>query len=165
AGAPIDRIGTSDSAEFVLQERSSGAAPSGWGWADNGWGVAGPPVFFAASGSPTVRIQQRENGAIVHQIVFSAYPSPTTGPGPRLKDQTILPSTDGSPLPPPPSAGTRVLWPGTLPAAVLVGNWRPLDGQAAAGGVALMNPDAGQPKIAPALASPANYFDMTFNAS
>src|SRR5205085_1778493 len=31
------RIGSSSSAEFVLQQGSTGAAPAGWGWTDNGW--------------------------------------------------------------------------------------------------------------------------------
>ena len=34
----------------------------------------------------------------------------------------------------------------------------------ASGGAALRNPDAGQPKISPALAAPANYFERTFTA-
>jgi hypothetical protein len=83
-----------------------------------------------------------------------------------MNDATVLPSTDGTPVPPPSAAGTRVLWPGTLPPSAIVGNWHPIGDHSAAGvGVALENPDSGQPKIVRALAVPANYLDMTFDAA
>src|SRR5581483_1255855 len=51
SGAPVARIGTTTSAEVVLQDGPSGASPRSWGWADNGWGAPGAPLSFAASGS------------------------------------------------------------------------------------------------------------------
>ena len=65
------RIGTTSSAEIILQNGSGDSSVHSWGWADNGWGVAGAPVYFASSGTHTLRVQQREDGAIVDQIVLS----------------------------------------------------------------------------------------------
>jgi hypothetical protein len=45
------------------------------------------------------------------------------------------------------------------------GTWQPLNDAAAAAGSALWNVDAGQPKVAPALAAPANFFETTFTAA
>ena len=95
-GAPSMQIGTSGSAECLLQDGPSGAADHGWGWADNGWGVAGVNVFFATTGTHTVRVQQREDGAIIDQIVLSPNSFLTTPPGGRLDDATILPANSGS---------------------------------------------------------------------
>jgi hypothetical protein len=89
-GAPVMRIGTSSSAEVVLQDGPSGAAPQGWGWADNGWGAPGAAIYFAASGTHTLRIQQREDGPIVDQIVISPNTYLNTAPGARRNDTTII---------------------------------------------------------------------------
>src|SRR6185436_16622394 len=44
SGSPAMRIGTSNSAELVLQAGPGDAAVSGWGWSDNGWGAPGASV-------------------------------------------------------------------------------------------------------------------------
>ena len=90
-GAAIARIGTTSSFEPVLQDGPSGAAPVGWGWTDNGWGSLGVPIAFAAGGTHTIRIQQREDGAIIDQIVLSPDVYLTQAPGARRGDTTILP--------------------------------------------------------------------------
>jgi hypothetical protein len=164
-GTPVMRIGTTGSAEVVLQNGPSGAADHGWGWGDNGWGSLGPSIRFATSGAHTVRVQQREDGAFVDQIVLSPDTYVSTPPGPRQDDATILPNTDGTTPPPPPPTNTIVLWAEQVPAADVHGNWQPLADSTAAGGSALWNPDAGAAKVAPALASPANYFETTFTAN
>src|SRR5262249_45825016 len=72
-----------------------------------------------------------------------------------------------SPIPPPPppsSAGTIVLRPGTVAAGQLHGRWEILADATAAGGAAVWNRNLGDAKIAPALVSPANYFEMAVNA-
>src|SRR6185369_8643836 len=99
-GAETQRLGTSSSAEFVLQNGSSGPANHSWGWTDNGWGAPGVPIYFAATGTHTVRIQQREDGAIVDHLVLSPIKYATNPPGPRSNDTTILPET-GTSSPPP----------------------------------------------------------------
>ena len=165
SGAPVARIGTTTSAEVVLQDGPSGASPHSWGWADNGWGAPGAPLSFAASGSHVLRVQQREDGAIVDQIVLSADTFASSAPGPRQYDTTILPRTDGTPVPSPAATGTTVLWSSAIPSSSVFGTWTPIADATAAGGSALDNPNAGQWKISPALAAPANYFETTFTAT
>jgi phosphatidylserine/phosphatidylglycerophosphate/cardiolipin synthase-like enzyme len=165
-GSPMMRIGTTNSAEIVLEDGATQAQPHGWGWSENGWGSLGPHIYFANDGTHTIRIQQREDGAIVDQIVISPDTYLTSAPGGRTNDTTILTSTDGSTPPPPPgpSANTIVLWAAHVAPADVHGNWAALTDSTAADNVALQNPDAGAAKVAPALASPANYFETTFTA-
>ena len=49
-------------------------------------------------------------------------------------------------------------------AAVVAGTWQIVADPQAAGGARLWNPDAAVPKLTAALAAPANYFELTFNA-
>ena len=86
-------IGSTSSAEFVLQDGPGGAPASGWGWADCGWGAPGPSMYFETTGSHTLRIQQREDGPILDQIVLSPDTYRTAAPGPRAGDTKILPET------------------------------------------------------------------------
>ena len=97
SGAPTMRIGTSSSSEVILQNGASAPGGHGWGWADNGWDITPIPIYFAATGTHTVRVQQREDGAIVDQIVLSPNTYMTTPPGARLDDTTILPANNGTP--------------------------------------------------------------------
>ena len=94
AGAPIYRIGTTSAATFVLEE-CSGCAISGWGWNDNGYGagVLGPVVYFEKSGPQTLRVQGREDGIYIDQIVLSAAKYFTTAPGAPRNDTTVLSRT------------------------------------------------------------------------
>jgi hypothetical protein len=163
SGSPFGRIGTASSLELVLQDGSTGATPQGWGWTENGWGSLGPHVHFAASGTHTLRIQQREDGATVDQIVISPDAYLTKAPGARLNDTTILPDNDS--IATASSAGTIVLWPiDAVMTSSIRGDWQVLADSTAAGGGALWNPDRGAAKVAPALAAPASYFDLEFAA-
>ena len=170
-GSPHWRIGSTSSAEIVLQAGTNDTSVSGWGWSDDGWDAPGKPIYFAADGPQTVRVQQREDGAIVDEIVLSPDTYLNTAPGGRDNDATVLPANDGSgsppppPPPPPPPSPDVVLWTANVPAQAINGNWLQLSDATAAGGAALENPDGAQPKIAPALASPTNFFEMTFNAT
>jgi hypothetical protein len=94
-GTPMMRMATSGSAESVLQAGSTGLAPLGWGWSDNGWGSLGPPIYFNADGPQVLRVQQREDGVIVDQIVLSPATYILSPPGPRRSDITILSSNGG----------------------------------------------------------------------
>jgi len=171
-GSPTWRIDTTSSAEVILQDGSSDPSVTGWGWADNGWGVLGGNIYFAADGPQTVRVQQREDGAIVDEIVLSPDTYLSAPPGPGDNDTTVLPENDGSgsgsppPPPPPPSDPTIVLWTAHVPPSGIVGTaWQLLTDASAAGGSGLWNPDGAQPKISPALATPGSYVEMTFNAT
>src|SRR6185369_14774600 len=69
-GNPVWRSG-STSATVVSLEDCSGCGEHGWGWNDNGYATAGEGVMFAASGRHTIRIQQREDGVSIDQVVLS----------------------------------------------------------------------------------------------
>jgi hypothetical protein len=161
-GAAAFRIGTTAAAEFNL-ESCSGCGLSNWGWEDNGWGVgvAGPRIYFATTGQQTIRIQTREDGLSIDQVVLSGERYLTNPPGPTKNDTTILPKTAGT-QPPPPSADEVTLYAGE--ATTRVGNWTIVSDAAAAGGRRIHNPNAGAAKITTAAANPASYFEMTFNA-
>ena len=102
SGAAVSRIGTASS-ETINLEDCSGCGLSGWGWQDNGWGIGvmGPLVYFQATGTHTIRIQPREDGLSIDQIVLSASTYLNTAPGTLMNDSTILPKTGGS-VPPAP---------------------------------------------------------------
>ena len=97
SGTAIYRIGTTDAARVNLEE-CSGCGISGWGWQDNGWGagVLGPVVYFATTGTQTLRIQVSEDGLGIDQVVLSAVKYLNARPGASKNDTTILPSTSGS---------------------------------------------------------------------
>jgi hypothetical protein len=92
AGTPTYRIGTTASTLYLL-ESCSGCGLAGWGWEDNGWGtgVLGPVVYFATTGTQRIRIQNREDGLSIDQIVLSAQRYLNTAPGPAKSDATIVP--------------------------------------------------------------------------
>jgi acid phosphatase type 7 len=92
SSAAIYRIGTT-SATTLTVEDCNGCGVKGWGWQDNGYGtgVLGPPIYFAASGTHTLRIQTREDGLRIDQIVLSPSTYLSTAPGATRNDATILP--------------------------------------------------------------------------
>src|SRR6185503_6811140 len=105
--APTDRIGTTTTTEMNLEE-CSGCGLSGWGWQDNGWGgvgVLGPQVYFQTSGQHTIRVQVREDGISIDQIVLSPATYLSSPPGPAKNDTTILGKSGGGPGPAPTISG------------------------------------------------------------
>ncbi|HWP44633.1 MAG TPA: metallophosphoesterase family protein, partial [Blastocatellia bacterium] len=101
SGSPVFRIGTTSATEINLED-CFGCGLSGWGWQDNGWGVGvrGPHIYFQSSGTQTIRVQTREDGLSIDQIVLSSSDYLTGAPGSTKNDATILPKT-GSSVPPP----------------------------------------------------------------
>jgi hypothetical protein len=151
-GTPVNRIGTAQAATVVL-ENCSGCGVSGWGWQDNGYGrgVFGSLMYFTA-GSQRIRIQRREDGISIDQIVLSPALYLSKSPGSATNDTTILLSSA--------TTGTIVRYPAG--AATAHGNWRVVADATAAGRSRIEQPDAGAAKVAAPLASPANYFELTF---
>jgi hypothetical protein len=91
AGTPLFRINTSGGTQVNLEE-CSGCGLSEWGWQDNGAGedVLGPVIYFARSGAQRIRVQIREDGVSLDQIVLSPSAYLTTRPGAVTRDGTIL---------------------------------------------------------------------------
>jgi hypothetical protein len=91
SGVAYAQLGTTSSAELVLQRGPSGPSPRSWGWTDNGWETIGPNIYFANTGPKLLRIQQREDGAIIDQIVISPDRYLNTSPGQPRDDGLKLP--------------------------------------------------------------------------
>ena len=98
SGAPVYQIGTT-SALAVNLEECSGCGLSGWGWRDEAWGTRGaigtvtlrfPPDAQFNRMSHRMRIQTREDGVMIDQIVLSAVTYKRTRPGAVKNDATIL---------------------------------------------------------------------------
>jgi hypothetical protein len=96
-GTPVFRIATTAATMFNLEE-CTGCGLSAWGWNDNLFGGLGPLIYFASSGTQTIRVQLREDGLAIDQIVLSPVKYLNNAPGATKNDVTILPkSTGGSP--------------------------------------------------------------------
>ncbi len=93
-GNPENRIGTSSATTVVLED-CSGCGVHGWGWQDNGYGTAvlGPVVYFKTAGPQRMRVQIREDGIGIDQVVLSAVTYATRAPGATKDDATVLPAS------------------------------------------------------------------------
>ncbi len=91
SGAPIFRSG-STSALLVNLENCTGCGVSGWGWQDDAhWMGQSPIVRFPSTGTHTIRIQIREDGVQVDQIVLSPVAYLNSAPGAIVDDHTVVP--------------------------------------------------------------------------
>ena len=86
--------GTASGIEVNLEE-CSGCGISGWGWRDEAWGqrdaIGLLTLKFEKNGWQTLRIQTREDGVSIDQVVLSSEKYRTTRPGAAKNDTTILP--------------------------------------------------------------------------
>ncbi len=116
-GPPAFRIGTTSGVWLSLEE-ANGAGIAGWGWTDNGYGmnVFGQDLWFSTTGTQTVRLQPREDGIIIDQIVLSASRYLATPPGPSKNSTTILAAHNGSGAGSTPPLAPPVALCGTMPA-------------------------------------------------
>jgi hypothetical protein len=91
SGAPVSRIGTTASMWYSVEEYSN-AGIMNWGWQDNGYGknVPGPMLYFNRTGLQTIRIQQREDGISIDQIVISPSRYISMAPGQPKNDTVIV---------------------------------------------------------------------------
>ena len=156
-GNPVNRIGTTSATMFNLEE-CTGCGLSQWGWNDNLFGGLGPLVYFATSGPQTVRVQLREDGLSIDQVVLSPVTYLSNAPGWTKNDVVILSRNSGTVSGP----SNVVLW--SADASSIQGSWMRVGDSSAAGQIALQYPDFGGPKLTTALASPSHYFEMSFNA-
>jgi endonuclease/exonuclease/phosphatase family metal-dependent hydrolase len=166
SGAPVFRIGTTG-ATTVNIEDDMGRGLSGWGWQDNGWGagVMGTLVFFQSTGTQTIRVQNREDGLSIDQIVLSPTTYVSNSPG-ALKNDNVILGESGTPPPPPPppTSADIVIWASDVPGSGIAGNWFKTIISSAADQTALRYPDSGGAKAGNAQASPSSYFEVSFNA-
>jgi endonuclease/exonuclease/phosphatase family metal-dependent hydrolase len=155
-GNAVNRIGTTSAFLYNLEE-CTGCGLSGWGWNDNLFGGLGPLVYFANTGPQTVRVQLREDGLSIDQVMLSPANYLAVAPGWTQNDVVILPRNSGTV-----TTGNVVLWAGDAP--IVRGSWMRMGDNTAAGQTAVQYPDFGGPRLTTPLASPTSYFDMSFNA-
>ena len=80
---------------MVSMEDCTGCGLAGWGWQDtlSGTGVLGPVVYFSTDGTQTIRVQTRDDGLGIDQVVLSSFYYTTSAPGTPKNDNTILSAT------------------------------------------------------------------------
>jgi regulation of enolase protein 1 (concanavalin A-like superfamily) len=99
ANHPLWQIGTGAGAAISIED-CSGCGVSGWGWQDTatGSGVLGPLVYFSTTGTHTVRVQVREDGLSIDQIVLSPSTFISQAPGQPKFDGTLYSEQGGATL-------------------------------------------------------------------
>jgi len=89
-GSGIYRIGTTSALTENLQS-CSGCALSGWGWVGGAyWLTQQATVSFASTGTHTLRIQAREDGVQLDEIVLSPSAYLSSSPGQVMNDATRI---------------------------------------------------------------------------
>jgi endonuclease/exonuclease/phosphatase family metal-dependent hydrolase len=95
-GAAAYRIGTTNGL-MVNLERCAGCGTAGWGWQNSAYWLSQQTVVqFAAGGTHTLRIQTREDGAEVDQVVLSPVTYYSKAPGLVTNDTTVVAKTASS---------------------------------------------------------------------
>lgn len=96
AGSAAYRVGTTSGIIFNLED-CNGCGVAGWGWTGGSYWVGmNQQVQFPSSGTKTIRIQTREDGAQIDQIVLSPSRYLSSPPGSATNDTTILARCGGA---------------------------------------------------------------------
>jgi hypothetical protein len=91
-GNPVYRINTSSGLLINLATDSAAGSLSGWGWQNGAYWLSQPTVVtFPTTGTRTLRIQIREDGVQLDQIVLSPGKYLNAAPGGVSSDSTIVP--------------------------------------------------------------------------
>ncbi len=91
SGSAVYRIGTTHGLNVNLATTADGIL-SGWGWQNRAyWLPDTGEIWFASSGTQTMRVQIREDGVAIDQIVLSPQRYVDSAPGPVTNDSTIVP--------------------------------------------------------------------------
>ena len=90
-GSPRYRIGTTGGLNVNLATSAAGQL-SGWGWQNKAyWEADTGEIWFATSGPQTIRVQAREDGVAIDQIILSPQRYVDSAPGPVMNDSTVVP--------------------------------------------------------------------------
>ena len=93
SGSAVYRIGTT-SGLLVNLERCSGCGVSSWGWQDGAyWLSQASTIKFGTTGTHRIRVQTREDGVQIDQIVLSSDNYLYESPGQMTNDRTIVSET------------------------------------------------------------------------
>jgi hypothetical protein len=89
--SPIYRMNTGSGLLINLATDWTASSLNGWGWANGAYWLSQPTtVTFGSTGPHTLRIQVREDGFWLDQIVLSPAQYLNTSPGPPTNDSTIV---------------------------------------------------------------------------
>ena len=159
----IFRIGTTEAMAVVVEDCTN-CGLRGWGWQDGAYGqkALGTPLYFNSEAAVTIRVQRREDGVSIDQIViarddFGDGPNFASAPGYQKDDDTILPPQD-------PFSGRDTVIYLNGSSAIRHGNWIAVADPTAAEGEKVRNPDQGAAKVLAPVASPTHYVDVQFAA-
>ncbi|HUR36011.1 MAG TPA: carbohydrate-binding protein [Vicinamibacterales bacterium] len=94
-GAPAYALNT-DSGLAVNLENCANCGMAGWGWQDGAYWLTRSTITFGTSGGQTLRLQTREDGVSIDQIVVSPSTWLSTAPGQVSGDSTIVPRVPSS---------------------------------------------------------------------
>jgi hypothetical protein len=113
SGNAIYRMNTTGGLLVNLATDSTGSSDQGWGWQRNAYWLSDTgDVWFQNGGLHTIRIQVREDGVEIDQIVISPVTYANNPPGPVSNDNTIVPKPAQPPsapgLPSPNNGATGV---------------------------------------------------------
>jgi hypothetical protein len=161
-GAPSYRIGTT-MGYIVNLWTCADCQTNGWGWQRNAyWLSDGGDVWFPTSGEHTVRVQIREDGVEIDQIVISPTTFVNTAPG-RGSDDTTIVAKPSAPPPPPTLLHPEILLTASdVAASGLHGAWRVAASSSSPQGLMLTTPDNGVSLTEAPRAAPADYVDIAF---
>jgi phosphatidylserine/phosphatidylglycerophosphate/cardiolipin synthase-like enzyme len=161
-GTPTWRIGTT-SGTTVSIEDCNACGLSNWGWADNGYGTLGALVYFGTSGAHTIRIQQREDGLSLDQIMLSRDKFITDRPGEAKDDGTIYAESGGLVASIRPLSATEIVL--RTADAMMVQGKRSLTAHSSTASVTrIATVDADTTKISTAVANRDDPFELTSSA-
>jgi hypothetical protein len=89
-GTPLYRIGTA-SGLMINMATCADCPPAGWGWQNRAYWLGDTgEVWFGTTGTHRLRVQVREDGAAIDQIVISSSLYLDRAPGPAVNDTTIV---------------------------------------------------------------------------
>ena len=99
-GAPLWRIGTL-SGMLVNLESCANCGVSGWGWQTGAWWMPQDSIVrFPAASLQMLRVQTREDGVRIDQIILSPTTYLDSPPGTPINDTNIVAKSGGKPSPP-----------------------------------------------------------------
>jgi hypothetical protein len=91
AGTPAYRTNTTSGLVVNLATSGSGGSLRNWGWTNGAyWMTQANTVTFETTGAHTIRIQPREDGVEVDQIVLSPVTYFGSAPGGPTNDATVV---------------------------------------------------------------------------
>jgi subtilisin family serine protease len=164
-GSAVYPINSSSGLCVNLATDATASSLDAWGWQNGCYWLSQPTrVTFTSSGTHTMRIQVREDGVQLDQIVLSPATYLTSAPGPAGGDHTSVPKPGGPPPPPPPPPSEIVVYASDLPASARHGTWTTAADAASPFSTKLVTSNNGVSNANAPLAAPADYIDVGFSA-